>query len=98
MKSQIEVKCTIKNGSLLTEANAHKISVTSVKGDFHGHRVGTDIDTENYTPRYSIIKEDQGWIAREVTFNTGLLGHTPTLREQIIRIGLNGKFKIEVED
>lgn len=98
MAKQIEVKCTVKNGSLVTEANAHKISVIGVKGHFHGNVTGTDVDTKNYTPCYSIVKEKEGWIAREVTFNFGILGHTSTLRQQIINIGLSSNFKIEIED
>ncbi|MCC4238148.1 hypothetical protein LL266_16790 [Vibrio anguillarum] len=98
MAKNIEVKCTIKNGSLVTEANAPKIFVFGKKGAFHNHIVGTQVDTENYTPRYALVKEEEGWIAREVTFNTGILGHTNTLRQQIIRIGLSGGFHIVFED
>lgn len=99
MAKHIEVKCTIKNGSLVTEANASKIVVVGVKGSFHGviSEAGTQVNTEDYTPRYAIVKEKEGWIAREVTFSLGILGHTQTLRDQIINIGLMSKYQIVFE-
>lgn len=98
MSKQIEVKTTIKNGSLVTAANADKITVIGKKGEYHGFILDTSVDTENYTPRYKIVKEEDGWIAREVTFNHGICGHADTLREQIIRIGSGKRYKIVVED
>ncbi len=94
----IEVKCTIKNGSLVTEANAPKLKVIGVKGSLHKTIVGTDVDTKNYSPLYELVKETEGWIAREVTFNTGIVGHTKTLRQQIINISLMGRHSIIFSD
>lgn len=99
MAKHIEVKCTIKNGSLVTESNASKIVVVGVKGSFHGwvSGIGTQVNTEDYTPRYVMVKEEEGWIAREVTFGFGITGHTRTLRDQIINIGLMSKYQIVFE-
>ena len=97
MSINISVKLQINNGRYVTEANANKLFALSQKGALAGLVFGTNIDLENYTPRYAFVKEAQGWIAREQTFNLSICGHRKTLREQVIAVAMSGRHEIVFE-
>lgn len=110
MPKQITARVTLDGGTLLSTANAHRIIARDTRpSDRSGNRLreGEKSPIERYKndppyfQRWTVKKEPEGFIFREVTHNGGLCGHADNVRQLVIKTlcGLCGEHIIvEVED
>lgn len=90
MATEITVKYKIENGRLISEKNINRIFAIGEAGKLDGLLNVTKVDVKTYVPRYKLVKEDEGYIFREVMFNLGIAGASKTLREQVIKASMWG--------
>lgn len=87
--------------SLINDDNAHSVIAIGRKGEFfdcdYDDYFDADLDLKNYIPKYKFKLESDGWILREVKSGVGNVGHTKTVREQIIKSVLETGFEFEIE-
>ncbi len=91
---EITANISLKNGRRISDKTLHKITAQSTKlctGFYQG-----GVPVKNYYCRYSAKKEPDGYIFREVRFNTGICGHYPTIRRLVLNTILNFAPSIEV--
>lgn len=106
MPKQIIARVTLDGGTLLSAANAHRIMARDTRpSDRMGNRHPSPLhrykNDPPYFQRWTIKKEPEGFIFREVTHNGGLCGHADNVRQLVIKTlcGLCGEHIIvEVED
>lgn len=104
MPKQITARVSLDGGSLLSEANMHRITVRSTKPtDRMGNRLSDDYTGQQYFQKWVVKKEPEGFIFREVSHNAGLCGHAANVRQLVIRalfglFGMNSHLIIEVAD
>lgn len=91
---QIHARVKLDGGRLLSAKNADKIIARSLKPT---DRYGNTLDKDGKSPiyelrseppyfrRWSVKKEKEGFIFREVGSNSGICGHAKSVRELVIK-------------
>lgn len=90
MSEKIIVKHTNKGGNHVSVANMHRLFAYRPPGSMKDNVITHKVDISTYQPKYAFVKEPEGFICREVTFNFGICGHTKTLRQQVILAATRG--------
>lgn len=83
----IRVKCQLVNGKFVSKRNINKI--IAVNSELCTHVKGYGIDPKTYYEKWTIKKEDKGYIFREITHGGGINGHHKTIRELVMATALD---------
>lgn len=86
----------VSNSKHIKVRNVSRIVAISSRLCTNVHMRG--IDPTAYYEKWKIVKEDKGYIFREVTHNGGICGHHKTLRSLIISSGGLPHIKIVLLD
>lgn len=92
---EITAKVSLTNGKHIGDKNIDKILARDTRENTSLYEGGTLV--KGYFCRYKAVKEEEGYIFREVKFNTGINGHHPTLRSLILNTLIDHGHNIKVE-
>ena len=93
MGYEFKIKTTIVGGSLIIKKNYNKIVAKSNRLCTH-HPGHPGIDPKGYKEEWTIRKEPEGYIFREVTHDGGISGHHKSVRELIIAAASSAHIKV----
>lgn len=100
MEIEFKKKYSLVNGNKINKNNWHKVVAICLEPNISIHGV-TAIDSVRisggqYFCRYKLVKEEDGYIFREINANTGINGHHETYRLAIFR-AISSRIRVILE-